>query len=31
MTEQPKIVNLHQLLDKRGNLTFIESEEHIPF
>ena len=31
MTEQIKIFNLTQLFDDRGNLTFIESNEHIPF
>ena len=31
MTEQIKIFDLTQLLDDRGNLTFIESGEHIPF
>jgi uncharacterized RmlC-like cupin family protein len=26
-----KIINLPKILDKRGNLSFIESENHIPF
>ena len=26
-----KIINLPKILDKRGNLTFIESGNHIPF
>lgn len=26
-----KIINLPKILDKRGNLTFIEGENHIPF
>ena len=28
---QVKIVNLPQILDRRGNLSFIESGHHIPF
>lgn len=27
----PHIVNLPQFLDRRGNLSFIEEEKHIPF
>ena len=27
----PKIIQLPKILDDRGNLTFIESENHIPF
>lgn len=26
-----KIINLPKILDERGNLSFIESENHIPF
>jgi dTDP-4-dehydrorhamnose 3,5-epimerase-like enzyme len=26
-----KIINLPKILDKRGNLTFIEGKKHIPF
>jgi uncharacterized RmlC-like cupin family protein len=26
-----KIINLPKIIDKRGNLSFIESENHIPF
>jgi len=26
-----KIINLPQILDKRGNLSFIEEKKHIPF
>ncbi|MBE9467741.1 MAG: WxcM-like domain-containing protein [Bacteroidetes bacterium] len=26
-----KIIQLPKILDDRGNLTFIESEKHIPF
>lgn len=31
MINNVKIINLPQILDKRGNLTFIESKKHIPF
>ncbi len=27
----PRIIELPKILDKRGNLSFIESENHIPF
>lgn len=27
----PGLINLPKILDKRGNLSFIESENHIPF
>ncbi len=27
----PKIINLPKIEDSRGNLTFIEEENHIPF
>ena len=27
----PKIINLNKINDKRGNLSFIESGNHIPF
>ena len=26
-----KIINLPKILDKRGNLSFLESENHVPF
>ena len=29
--EQVKLIELPKILDKRGNLTFIEGEQHIPF
>ncbi len=29
--EDVKIINLPKILDERGNLSFIESENHIPF
>ena len=29
--EQPVIINLPKILDKRGNLSFIEAKKHIPF
>jgi hypothetical protein len=29
--KQPKIINLPKILDDRGNLTFLESENHVPF
>ena len=29
--EKPKIIELPKILDDRGNLTFIEGENHIPF
>jgi hypothetical protein len=28
---QPEIINLPKIDDPRGNLTFIEQENHIPF
>jgi hypothetical protein len=28
---KPSIINLHKILDDRGNLSFIEELEHIPF
>lgn len=31
MTEDVKIIELPKILDKRGNLSFIEGENHIPF
>lgn len=30
-TELPKIIELPKFLDRRGNLSFIEQERHIPF
>lgn len=29
--QSPRIIELPQILDKRGNLSFIEEENHIPF
>ena len=29
--EQPVIINLPKILDKRGSLSFIEAKKHIPF
>jgi oxalate decarboxylase/phosphoglucose isomerase-like protein (cupin superfamily) len=29
--QEPKIINLPKILDDRGNITFLESENHIPF
>ena len=29
--ENPKIINLPKILDERGNLSFVESENHVPF
>lgn len=29
--EKPKIVNLPKFLDARGNLSFVEQKNHIPF
>jgi len=29
--EKTKIIDLPKILDRRGNLSFIESENHIPF
>jgi len=31
MTKNIEIINLPKILDRRGNLSFIESENHIPF
>ncbi len=31
MKIEPEIIQLPKILDKRGNLSFIESENHIPF
>lgn len=31
MEEKSKIIELPKILDKRGNLSFIESLQHIPF
>jgi len=28
---KPKIINLNKINDQRGNLSFIESDKHIPF
>jgi uncharacterized RmlC-like cupin family protein len=30
-SENRQIINLPKILDRRGNLSFIESENHIPF
>lgn len=29
--EQPKIINLPKIMDKRGNLSLVEENNHIPF
>ena len=29
--KEPKIINLPKFLDARGNLSFVEEENHIPF
>jgi hypothetical protein len=29
--QQPKIINLPKILDDRGNITFLEGDDHIPF
>ena len=31
MNEKERIINLPKILDRRGNLSFIESENHVPF
>lgn len=31
MNLQTRIINLPKIIDKRGNLTFLESRNHIPF
>ena len=31
MSKKPQIITLPKFLDKRGNLSFIEEEKHIPF
>lgn len=31
MLEKVKLINLPKILDERGNLSFIEGENHIPF
>lgn len=31
MNNQPKIINLPKIIDKRGNLSFFENERQIPF
>lgn len=30
-TDTPRIINLPKFLDARGNLSFVEQENHIPF
>ena len=30
-TRQPQIITLPKILDKRGNLSFLEGQNHIPF
>jgi hypothetical protein len=30
-TGVPKLINLPKIIDKRGNLTFVEAQNHIPF
>ena len=29
--QQPKIINLPKILDQRGNLSFFQNEDHLPF
>lgn len=29
--DMPQIINLPKILDRRGNLSFIEEEKHLPF
>lgn len=29
--QEPKIINLPKILDRRGNLSFIEGDNHVPF
>lgn len=31
MTDKPQIIDLPKILDRRGNLSFIEGNRHIPF
>jgi len=31
LSSEPHIINLPKILDERGNLSFIEEENHIPF
>lgn len=31
MMQEPKIINLPKILDRRGNLSFIEGDNHVPF
>lgn len=31
MTDKPQIIDLPKILDRRGNLSFIEENRHIPF
>jgi hypothetical protein len=31
MINQPKLINLPQIIDCRGNLSFVEESNHIPF
>ena len=31
MMSEVKIINLPKILDRRGNLSFLESENHVPF
>jgi dTDP-4-dehydrorhamnose 3,5-epimerase-like enzyme len=31
MISEPKIIDLPKIVDRRGNLSFIESRNHIPF
>ena len=31
MEEKSRIISLPKILDKRGNLSFIESLQHVPF
>lgn len=29
--EEPRIINLPKIIDRRGNLSFAQEEEHVPF
>ena len=31
MTRKPKILSLPKIIDERGNLSFVEAENHVPF
>ncbi|MBQ3630619.1 MAG: WxcM-like domain-containing protein [Prevotella sp.] len=31
LMEEPRIINLPKIIDRRGNLSFAQEEEHVPF